>query len=112
MPKKSLSIFTSDFFEQKQIDPVGGEKYWSDHRLWWAVLERAIVDASRLDHPNGRKRNDAKRAARWLLTNQRDFRTVCHLASVDPDKFRERTSKWLNKRFSAELLRSVDASRV
>ena len=79
--------------------------------FWWRVLYQAINDADNLDNSNVTKRNQAKAAIIWLMRDIRDFEMVCLAARQDPDWFRTRAIRWLNSRYSAELLGTVFAPR-
>lgn len=78
--------------------------------LWFRVLYQAVVDADDLESNNITKRNQAKSAIVWLLRDHADFHTVCSLANVGADSFRMRVKRWLNTRYSVELLDGVFAS--
>jgi hypothetical protein len=54
--------------------------------LWRCVLSLAIKDAlgiAAFQHEVPKHERERTRA--WLLSNNRDFRLVCHLAGLDPD---------------------------
>ena len=109
MPKKSRSSSTArDALFEGPTTEYGLDKY---EFLWWRVLAQAIHDADNLDNSNVTKRNQAKAAIIWLMRDYKDFEMVCLAARQDPDWFRERAVRWLNERYSAELLGSVFAPR-
>lgn len=59
----------------------------SEKRLWQAVVLKAMSDATHPDGPGGSTEQGraTRDAISWLRSGGRDFRTVCHLAGVDPD---------------------------
>lgn len=109
MSKKSRRSSTGRdaLFEGPQND-YGLDKY---EFLWWRVLAQALNDADNLDNTNVTKRNQAKEAIIWLMRDYKDFEMVCLAARQDPDWFRGRAVRWLEQRYSAELLGSVFAPR-
>ena len=109
MPQKSRRNSTARdaLFEGPQSE-YGLDTY---EFLWWRVLWQAIADADNLDNSNVTKRNQAKEAIIWLMRDYKDFEMVCLAARQDPDWFRERAVRWLERRYDAELLRSVFAPR-
>jgi hypothetical protein len=79
-------VSTSSFFH-----PTRTHGSFADHEpgLWRAVITQALMDAA----SNSRK-TEAKRARlaalHWLLSDSRDFESVCDHAGFDPDYVRTR----------------------
>ena len=107
MPKKSRSNTTDrDALFETSKNEYGLDTY---QYLWFRVVYQAVHDAEYLRNTNVTKRNQAKDAIRWLLLDEEDFDPVCLAAGFDPDWFRDRVTKYLVKRYNAELLRTVVA---
>jgi hypothetical protein len=55
-------------------------------RLWCAVILQAIVDAtSRISRDRrGETKQIRDEARAWLLSNSKDFRSVCEMAGINP----------------------------
>lgn len=68
-----------------------------DRQLWCAVLSQAITDATTKRIGKDAQR-DQRAAIEWLSTDNRDFRTVCTLAGVDPEAVRDRLMRLLPPR--------------
>lgn len=66
----------------------------SDRQLWAAVLSTAIEDATTLRTSKQAER-DKQVALEWLLTDSKDFRSVCWMAGVDPEAVRDRLMRML-----------------
>jgi hypothetical protein len=59
-------------------------------RLWRAVIIQTINDATGIVHARtpAQRRNATRirdKARRWLTGNNRDFRDICSMASVNPE---------------------------
>lgn len=80
------------------IEAMNGNNFGSfaDHEpgLWRAVITQALMDAA-----SRSRKNDALRtrdaALNWLLSETRDFETVCDHAGFDPGYIRRRAKEAL-----------------
>ena len=69
---------------------------FADHEpgLWRAVITQALMDAA-----SHSRKSEAKRSRRdaleWLLSNSRDFESVCDNAGFDPGYVRRRAKEAL-----------------
>jgi hypothetical protein len=63
----------------------GGEE---EIAMWRAVICQAIRDA----------KGGKPAALRWFRCNSDDFRTVCDLAAISPDKLREKLTREIYKK--------------
>lgn len=68
------------------------EKHIPERTLWLEVIRLAQTDT---DHPphtsTWRERDTARKQARaWLLDGGSNFRFVCMMADIDPDRLRRR----------------------
>lgn len=66
----------------------GGET--GERQLWCAVINQAVIDY-RCTLP--KMALEQKQAESWFRNNGKDFRTVCELAGLNPDKIREKVLK-------------------
>lgn len=106
------SFFRNTTVERDEgFSSIQEDAHFDEQKLWWKVLYQVVVDGGKLDHQNSTKRNNAKAAVHWLLNDQEDFFHVCFLADVNPDIFRRASTRWLNERFSVELLDGAVASQ-
>jgi hypothetical protein len=62
------------------IETAAGSAMTPEQRLWVAVTEAAIYDATRLSLDN----KMCEQARAWLLGMRRDFKLVCEWAGLDP----------------------------
>lgn len=61
----------------------------SHRALWWAVIHRAVLDATH-PKPNSREAKlEKRRADEWFRGGGRDFQMVCAMAGVDAAFIRE-----------------------
>ena len=107
MPKR----FQPDTSREEGFSVIAADATSDEQQLWWKVLYQCVVDGEKLDHQNSTKRNNAKRAVVYLLSDQNDFNKVCNLANVNPDTFRRAATKWLVGKFTSELLIGAFALR-
>jgi len=68
-------------------DSVGDEL--SLHKLWAAVIDQAFIDIE-CANLNKMRKQFFLDAADWLLQDSDDFRDVCHYASQDTSKIRNK----------------------
>lgn len=64
---------------------------FADHEpgLWRAVITQALMDAASRSRKSEARRS-REDAIRWLMSDTRDFETVCDNAGLDPDYVRGR----------------------
>lgn len=73
----------------EDAEPATDEDLYGYVALWRAVFAQAIMDAK---SRRTKKEYDYIRhsALNWLLSNQKDFKTVCEFAGYEPDYLRRR----------------------
>ena len=69
---------------EQEEGPIDGNA-----QLWCAVIEQAFIDAGS-KRTSKAAEHDRRKARAWLLGGNADFKTVCHLAGMDPDAVHER----------------------